>query len=67
MAYPAQVIQVMGRMGVKGVSKVRCKVLDGADKDKTLSRNIMGPVQVGDVVYLKETAMDTASRYQRKG
>ncbi|MBI4020730.1 MAG: 30S ribosomal protein S28e [Candidatus Aenigmarchaeota archaeon] len=67
MPAPARVIQVLGKLGVKGVSKVKCKVLEGEDKDKVLLRNIMGPVQEGDIVFLKETAMDTSSRYQRKG
>jgi len=67
MPAPAEVIQLIGRMGVKGVSKVRCKVLEGNDNGKVIIRNVMGPIRIGDVIYLKETAMDTASRYQRKG
>lgn len=67
MPTSAVVTQVMGRMGVKGVSKVRCKVLEGDDKDKLLMRNVIGPVKVGDVLLIKDTAMDTSSRFQRKG
>ena len=67
MATPAVVTQLLGRLGVKGVSRVRLKVLEGADKDKTLMRNIVGPVQIGDIVLIKDTAMDTSSRFQRKG
>lgn len=67
MATPAKVVQLLGRMGVKGVSKVRCKVLDGNDKEKVIIRNVVGPIKLGDIVLLKETAMDTAGRFQRKG
>lgn len=67
MATPAVVTHVLGRMGVKGVSKIRCKVLDGNDRDKIIMRNVLGPVRVGDVILLKDTQMDASSRFQRKG
>lgn len=66
-AVPAQVVQLMGRMGVKGVRKVKLKVLEGNDKDKVLMRNVVGPITLGDIVLVKDTAMDTSSRFQRKG
>jgi len=64
MAVPAEVTQVMGRLGVKGVSRVRCKVLDGDDAGKVLTRNVVGPIQKGDVILLKETAMDSVAKIQ---
>ncbi len=67
MSTPAVVIQLLGRMGVKGVSRVRFKVTEGNDKDKVLTRNVVGPIRVGDVVLLKDTSMDTSSSFQRKG
>jgi small subunit ribosomal protein S28e len=62
----AEVIQVMGRLGVKGVSRVRCRALDGDDKGKILTRNIMGPVRKGDIIVLKETAMDSVAKLQNR-
>ena len=66
MSTAAEVIQVMNRLGIKGVSRVRCKVIDGSDKDKILTRNVVGPVKAGDVILLKETAMDTEGRLQKR-
>lgn len=61
-AVPSQVIRVIGRSGPKGVNVVKCKVIDGPDKGKILTRNVMGPVRVGDTLMLLETEMESAAR-----
>ncbi|MBL7160552.1 MAG: 30S ribosomal protein S28e [Candidatus Aenigmarchaeota archaeon] len=67
MVAAAEAIQLMGRMGVKGVSKVRFRILEGDDKNKVVMRNVVGPIRVGDVCFIKDTQMDASSRFQRKG
>jgi len=66
MTIPAQVIDVGSKMGIKGVSRVRCKILDGRDRDKVVIRNVVGPIKRGDVILLKETAMEAEAKFSKR-
>ena len=61
-AFPAEVLQVLGRTGVRGVIRVRCKVLDGPNRGKVLVRNVIGAIRVNDVLMLRETDMESSGR-----
>jgi small subunit ribosomal protein S28e len=59
MAVPARVEEIVGHTGTRGEAcQVRCKILDGRDKNKTMRRNARGPIQIGDILMLRETEIE---------
>ena len=58
-AIPAEVKEIIGRAGTRGeATQVMCLILDGRDKNKTIRRNVRGPVRTGDILMLTETEIE---------
>jgi small subunit ribosomal protein S28e len=61
-ATPAEVIEVVGKTGMHGEAmQVKCRIQEGSNQGRIITRNVLGPVRVGYVLQLKETAREADS------
>ena len=58
-AVPAIVEDIIGRTGFRGeITQVKCRVLEGVEKGKSMRRNVKGPIKLKDIIILRETAIE---------
>lgn len=66
-AWPAIVEEIVGISSSRGgVTQIRCRILDGIDKNKIITRNVKGPVRPKDILMLRETEIEARRVTQNK-
>ncbi len=66
MAFKAEIVEIVGNYGPKGLKLVKCRVLEGIDKGKIIERFVVGTTKVGDLIWIKDTSIETVSTGKRR-
>ncbi len=63
---PAQVVEILGRTGMRGESSsVKVRILGGDDRGRIIRRNVIGPVDVGDQLLLLDSSREAKALDRR--
>ena len=63
---PAQVVEVLGRTGMRGAAtSVKVRVLDVDARGRIIRRNVLGPVDIGDQLLLMDSSREAKALDRR--
>ena len=65
-AVPAIVEAILGRGGTRGeITQVKCKILQGKNRGKSMRRNVRGPIKKRDILMLRETEIEARRLFKK--